>query len=1030
MKPLKITMSAFGPYAGEVTIDFEKYQNGLYIITGDTGAGKSTIFDAITFALYGEAATQRRENNMLRSDFAKKDTKTFVELEFMYRGEVYKIKRNPRYKREGLKTEETPKAEIIYPDGSVKTGVKEVTAAVTDILKIDCGQFTQIAMIAQGEFLKLLLAGTDERGKIFRKIFNTDLYRRFQERAKSLANDAKRDYEDVKSSIEREMKGVVSDNEDEWLLYDSTRTDEFINALSNLLDDSEKNKKSITSKEKRLKTKSQKLADEISLAENNNKLIESLEKEEESLKQLNADSEKVDNLRKDNDRLDSINTDVMPVLTMLKSYRENAEKLEKSISSNKKILEENTEKCDTLKKIYEDEKAKENDRKALSEKIFGLENEIKYYDEYESLEKEIKKNKKSLKKDADELEKLNAMSAEDKKKLEEEKNKLSELKSTEAELQKAKNLYEEKEKHNVKIQKVMLDCDSLEKHRKKHNKISEEYIEAEKAYKECLETYNNGYSLFLREQAGILAESLKENEPCPVCGSVNHPCIAQKSDTAPSETELDQMKKSSDMADSKCRKKADDASKEKNECEKLENSIKTALDDMNIEITDEIQNAVNSAAEKIKNELSDAKEQLESAEKRNIERIECELNINTYTEKCTQTDEKIEDITSKINELKTIISSAESKIATLEKMINYKNKSEAEKNLSAFENQLDDMKKSLEIAENNYSECVKIIDNAKAVIKENEPLAETENKRIKTQEEKLESEMKKYGISDENTLDTISEDINNISSMRDEIKAYDEKLSACKERIKLLKENIGKAEKVDVEKLKADKEETESVLEEVSEEKNKLTANISINKRIMDETAKLKTKLDESEKRYSTYLNISQTANGELSKRQKIAFEQYIQSAYFRSILSEANKRFSYMTNGRFELVKHNGDSNLKSHSGLDIDVLDNYTGKQRSVKSLSGGESFKASLCMALGLSEVIQRNAGGVKLESMFVDEGFGVLDNESLEQAIEVLNSLSESDRMVGIISHISELKDRIDKKIVVKRGSAGSTIELIN
>ena len=254
--------------------------------------------------------------------------------------------------------------------------------------------------------------------------------------------------------------------------------------------------------------------------------------------------------------------------------------------------------------------------------------------------------------------------------------------------------------------------------------------------------------------------------------------------------------------------------------------------------------------------------------------------------------------------------------------------------------------------------------------------------------------------------------------------------SICAPAIKMLKENIGKAEKTDIEKLKADKEETENSLEEVTEQKNSLTANISINKRIMDETQKLKTELDKRGKRYSTYLNISQTANGELSKRQKIAFEQYIQSAYFRSILNEANKRFSYMTNGRFELVKHDGDRNLKSHSGLDIDVFDNYTGKQRSVKSLSGGESFKASLCMALGLSEVIQRNAGGVKLESMFVDEGFGVLDNESLEQAIEVLNSLSESDRMVGIISHISELKDRIDKKIVVKKGSAGSTVELIN
>lgn len=1027
MKPLKITMSAFGPYAGEVTIDFEKYQDGLYIITGDTGAGKSTIFDAITFALYGEAATQRRENNMLRSDFAKKDIKTFVELEFMYRGEKYKIKRNPRYKREGLKTEEMPKAEIIYPDGSVKTGVKEVTAAVIDILKIDCGQFTQIAMIAQGEFLKLLLAGTEERGKIFRKIFNTDLYRRFQERAKALSNEAKRDYEDIKNSIEREMKGVVNDNKDEWLLYDTTRTDEFIEALSNLLSDLEKNIKSITVEEKRLKKQAQKLSDEISLAENNNKFIKSLEKEEENLKLLNGECERIDNLRRDVDKLDGINTEVMPILTMLKSYRENAEKLEKSIASNKKILEENIGKCNNLKKLFEMEKAKENERKEVSEKIFALENEIKYYDEYESLEKEIIKNRNLLKKDTDELEKLQAIYDNNKKKLEERRNKLSELKSAEVELQKAKSLHEEKEKHNVKIQKVMLDCTRLTKQIEKYYKTSEQYITAEKLYKECWENYNKGYSLFLREQAGILAENLKENEPCPVCGSVNHPCIAQKNNIAPSEMELNEMKQRSDMADKECRNIADKASKEKNECEKLETSIKSKLEDMDIEIIDEIQSTVNKLAEKVKKELANLKEQLEFAEKRNAERIECELNVNEYIEKSNQTEAEIKDITLNISELKTIINGAESKIVTLRKMISHKNKLEAEKQLHDFESQLNKMKKSLEIVENNYNECVKVIDSAEAIIKENEPLAKIENERINGQEKKLESEMKKYGISDENMLETLSNDVENISSMRDEIKEYDNRVSVCRERIKMLKESIGNAEKVDIEKLKSHKVEIENVLEEVNGQKNKLVANIGINKRILDETRKLKTELDESEKQYSTYLNISQTSNGELSKRQKIAFEQYIQSAYFRSILSEANKRFSYMTNGRFELVRHNGESNLKSHSGLDIDVFDNYTGKQRSVKSLSGGESFKASLCMALGLSEVIQRNAGGVKLESMFVDEGFGVLDNESLEQAIEVLNSLSESDRMVGIISHISELKDRIDKKIVVKRGSAGSMIE---
>ena len=255
----------------------------------------------------------------------------------------------------------------------------------------------------------------------------------------------------------------------------------------------------------------------------------------------------------------------MPILTMLKSYRENVGKLEKSISTNKKVLEENTEKHDELKKILEDEKARENEKKTLSEKTVGLKNELEYYDEYESLKKENTKNQKSLKKANDESEKLKATFNDDKKKAENEKNKLSELKSTEVELQKVKSLYEEKEKHNFKIQKVMLDCDSLKKHQKKHKKLSEQYTDAEKLYKQTLKTYNNGYSLFLREQAGILAESLNENEPCPVCGSTNHPCIAQKSDTAPSENELDEMKQRADMADNECRKIADKASKEKNE---------------------------------------------------------------------------------------------------------------------------------------------------------------------------------------------------------------------------------------------------------------------------------------------------------------------------------------------------------------------------------------------------------------------------------------------------------------------------------
>ena len=289
--------------------------------------------------------------------------------------------------------------------------------------------------------------------------------------------------------------------------------------------------------------------------------------------------------------------------------------------------------------------------------------------------------------------------------------------------------------------------------------------------------------------------------------------------------------------------------------------------------------------------------------------------------------------------------------------------------------------------------------------------------------------MQKFNFADENDIDANMLEETQTKDLQKRADEHDSACKTCAERIKLLEENVGNTEKTDTASLEKEKENINKMLGDINEESAEISTKISVNEKIKKNISTLKKKLEISDKRYSMLLNITQTACGDLPQKQKIAFEQYIQSAYFRLILQEANKRFSYMTNGRFELIKKEESDNLKSKGGLEIDVFDNYTGKSRDVKSLSGGESFKASLCMALGLSEVIQRNSGGVKLESMFVDEGFGVLDSESLEQAVEVLTSLSQSDRMVGIISHISELKDRIDKKIIVKRGNTGSSIEMI-
>ncbi|MGN0108294.1 MAG: AAA family ATPase [Hominilimicola sp.] len=1028
MKPLKITMSAFGPYAGEVTVDLGKYTNGLYIITGDTGAGKTTIFDAITFALYGEASTARRENSMLRSDFAKKNIKTFVRLEFVYRSEKYTIYRNPRYKREGLKTEETAKAELTYPDGSVKTGVKEVNAAVIDLLGIDCGQFTQIAMIAQGDFLKLLLANTDERGRIFRKIFNTDFYRDFQERLKVRCNDERREYENIKNELDREMKGVMSDEEN-MLLYDWSRAEEFLDALERILDDENKKKRGNIKKDSELRKQLDKLSASITTAEKNNEMIVLLSAEKEKLKKLNEMNSEIEEIKGRLKTSSDITVYIMPVYSSLKKCRETCMRLEKMVDEQKKVLEEKNAQIKDREREYTEEKNKENERKTLSEKITKLKNELTYYDEINELAEKRKDVEKRLAFQNEQLEMTFQKKKNEQEKTDTLNAKLEELKTAEADFEKAKHIFEEKEKNCEHLKKVGTESDELEKSLKKYNKLSEKYLEAEQEYKQKSEEYNRQYALFLREQAGIIAQSLEDNVPCPVCGSIEHPNPAQKSNKVPDETKLNNLKAQTELLDVKCRSFSKEAADKKNECDMKESLIKEILLEIGYEIYEDISKSVDEAIKKADEELSRAKIMLDTANDKLIHKRELEVEIARNTESLSEITSQLENIENEVSLCSVEQGGLEIKTAALKALVSCEDEHTAELKAEELQTKYDESVKRLDEAETAYRECMQAIEKANAVISQNEPILDDE----KSEKARLEKEfvklLKKYGFEDEADIDTNALEEIQADNFRKKVEEHDSALKSSTERIKVLEENIGDAEETDISALEKEKVDINKTLSEISEENTEISTKISVNTKTKKNVSALKKKLEISGKQYSMLLNITQTACGDLPKKQKIAFEQYIQSAYFGMILQEANKRFFYMTSGRFELIKREESDNLKSKGGLEIGVLDNYTGKSRDVKSLSGGESLKASLCMALGLSEVIQRNSGGVKLEAMFVDEGFGVLDSESLEQAIEVLMSLSQSDRMVGIISHISELKDRIDKKIIVKRGATGSSIEMI-
>lgn len=908
MRPNKLVMSAFGPYAGRVELNLNELgTSGLYLITGDTGAGKTTIFDAITYALYGKASGDNREVSMFRSKYAAPETPTEVELHFSCKGKDYYIRRNPEYIRpksrgEGF-TPEPAKAELILPDGRIVTKNKDVDSAVIEILGVDRNQFTQIAMIAQGDFLKLLLASTDERKKIFQKIFKTQNYYILQEKLKNESTKLGREYEAIKSSIDQYINGILCDGDD---------------ILSIQVKKAQNNEMPLT---------------EIIF------LLEKLVKNDCELEEkLGAEIEKTDkNLE-----------EIMKMLTQAQTLKGAKDALAKQ----EEELNVATKKRETLSEKLKSEESRKAEINEIIKKIAIIDAELSEYDEFDTKKKELlnlslatERDEKSLHIKSEEQDNVNKIIS----KLENEAKELENISGDKAKIE-----AEIKETSNQKIAldnlaKDIADLTNLERNLKK---VQEDYINKSEIAKGKKELYDSLNKAYLDEQAGILAETLMEGQPCPVCGSTSHPCLAEKSAKAPSKEQLEAAEKA-----------AADAQKEQNEASQKAGQIKGAVEEKS----------------------------------KNVDRQSKELLGDSDLEK------KLEEVLSKLTELEGKLSKIikdEKRKAEIEKdLLKAKEKCESiHKEISVLSENLARNKANMETLEKTISELVKKLtfeDKNKA-----------NNQKIKLEEKKKERE------------DTLRADKEAFEFNEKNIVAL---ISKIDENKKILTDNKEIDVEIELEKQKDLKQQRENLLGA----QKAIHARKSANQIAFDNIKAKTDEIKEVEEKWIWVKALSNTANGTLSGKEKVMLETYIQMTYFDRIIARANTRFMVMSGGQYELKRRTEAENNRSQSGLELDVIDHYNGSERSVKTLSGGESFKASLSLALGLSDEIQASAGGVRLDTMFVDEGFGSLDDESLAQAMKALSSLAEGNRLVGIISHVNELKDRIDKQIIVRKDKTGGS-----
>lgn len=887
MKPLKIKISAFGPYKNCIDIDFEKLgESGIFLITGDTGAGKTTIFDSISFALFGEVSGSNRPVPSVRSDFADNDTETFVELEFTHKNKKYKIRRNPAYERTKKRGEGTTKtsadASLEY-DNKVISGTKNVDIKIEEILGINSKQFKQISMLAQGEFLKILLAESKDRTEIFRRIFDTDIYNQIAKRLADKTRIAKAELEQLKDYFAINSSNIVWKDGIQSVQPKDVNELFIQEILEKLQQEIKVNSEQFGKCQEQISKQSDensKMEKEITAQKDKNDKIDRCQKLQEEQKVLQEKQEDIKQKEILIQKSQEIINKILP-------KEDKKKELEKEISQKQKVLQDISEKIELGKK-------KEEKFKQILELIEIIKVQFQKYSE-------LKDGKTELE---DKIKKLQVII---------------------------------KEQENKKIA-----SENAQKIEAEWEKLSTEVLEKEKE--------------FFREQAGILAEKLKENEPCPVCGSLHHPNLAIKSKSVLTKEELDNLKEKEE----KSRKILTDATNKVTEINsKIETLIKEFGEKPDVELYNKKYAEISEELEKAYNQLND-----------NYKKIMLkDIVIESF-----EYDIFKEKITNKISKER-------------EEFLKLQTQQEENKK------QIDELLQKQEKAQNDYQNTLKELGF------ENE-------------------EQYKKSVLNNSQIEIFSK----------EIEKYKTDVTINATKLEEIQKEIKGFEKVDLTAKIQEFNNKKQELENMRRQQMEYHRIFENNNRILVDLQTNSKKLDSKIKEFTMVEDLSKIANGTVYGKRRIEFEQFVQASYFDMVIIEANKRLLKMTDNRFLLVRKESSERVSDKIGLELEVIDNYNGKRRDVKSLSGGEAFKAALSLALGLSDVIQSYSGGIVVDTMFIDEGFGSLDTESREQAINTLNQLTDNHKLIGIISHVTELKERIDKKVIVTKSTEGSKITI--
>lgn len=936
MRPLRLIISGFGPYAGKnMELPMEALgESGLYLITGDTGAGKTTIFDAITFALYGQASGANREQYMFRSKYAAPDTPTEVELTFCHRGREYRVRRNPEYQRPAKRgngmTSEKAAAELICPGGRVVTKIKDVDNAIHEILGIDYGQFSQIVMLAQGDFLKLLLAETKDRQKIFRDLFQTQYYQTLQLQIKDKWSELFGQCQDARRSVNQYIEGIICDAE---------------NVLSEEVAQAKAGEKMTAEV---LNLLEQLLCEDTTAVEKKSK---DLAKVQADLDQVSANLGKAEERKKAEQRL--------------------------------QILQDEEQEAKVLLEKLQQERIKVSHKKDRQEELRGeiarIDKELPEYDVLEDLKHEQRNLTK-------ELEQEESAEQQSREMLEQSRQQVEAWKQEQTSLAHAGEIREqllrkkaELEERQRQLQTLAGDYQSYQKLLKIRQEKQEEYHQVQMQAEALEKVYSQMNRAFLDGQAGILASRLSEGEACPVCGSTVHPQLAVVLDEVPTEQALEQAKQEKERAAGKAAGCSEEAGKISGQVAEWEIQLQKQLQSLDRQAqsvqgqegpeivftkalsdgTVDIPLMIDTALSELIPMQTEVKAQIEAEEKRIQRRDTLARQLPEQEAGLQALETAIGQHRDRITQCKTRAQAVEEQMTRLTEKLFFESRQSAVEKQEECTTELTSLVKEMESIDNAYQQA--------------------------------------------------------------------QQAMALREgQMKSLSEQLSQAEKIDQEEEVRKQTSLNQRRWQISEEIKRIHVRQAANQKVWENIQSKSEELEALEKEYQWVNALYQTVSGQIRGKERIMLETYIQTTYFDRIVRRANIRLMIMSDGQYELKRRTEAESNRGQSGLELNVVDHYNGSERSVKTLSGGESFLASLSLALGLSDEVQSSAGGIQIDTMFVDEGFGSLDADALQQAYKALASLTDGHRLVGIISHVGELKEKIDNQIVVTKDKQGGSV----